>query len=435
MVGPTITAAIDLRQRADDDTREPRALPLEQRVVIEDAAIPRAIAQLSRELVATAGTLKQLGGWWFDRPRHSGAADEDPLAASIGAGEHTQTLLAMGHDGSPARLVWLEGLDRSAPYLPQPELLATYQAQQQLFDRFGSRHVHHPLWQPMPAAALDLMSGEKPPRSVLTVHPLGGCVMGDDPATSVVDDCGRVWVHDPARGAIGADAIRPAGGRRSCAVPDEPHVYRGLHVLDGAIVPTSLGCNPLWTITALAERALADVPDKASSPPARKVARGAARAPEAFASADVPVAARLNEVLLAREVTVRGALADCLGGPEAAARLEASFDSADLPRTMQEGRHRMRAEARLFIGARERPPVDERREPAEERLRYAGKEGEFFALPAGRWSSATARSRPRGGRRSAGRGSSSTTTRTTGTGRSPRRTPSAPSRAPRSARR
>ena len=58
----------------------------------------------------------------------------------------------------------------------------------------------------------------------MTVHPLGGCPMGDDPERSVVDDTGHV------RG------------------------YDGLYVLDGSIVPTALGVNPSKTIAALAER-------------------------------------------------------------------------------------------------------------------------------------------------------------------------------------
>jgi cholesterol oxidase len=58
----------------------------------------------------------------------------------------------------------------------------------------------------------------------ITVHPLGGCPMADDPAQGVVDDGGRV------------------------------HNYEGLYVLDGSIVPTALGVNPSKTIAALAER-------------------------------------------------------------------------------------------------------------------------------------------------------------------------------------
>jgi cholesterol oxidase len=58
----------------------------------------------------------------------------------------------------------------------------------------------------------------------ITVHPLGGCPMSDDPAAGVVDEHGKV------------------------------HGYDGLYVLDGSIVPTSLGVNPSKTIAALAER-------------------------------------------------------------------------------------------------------------------------------------------------------------------------------------
>jgi cholesterol oxidase len=58
----------------------------------------------------------------------------------------------------------------------------------------------------------------------ITVHPLGGCPMADDPRAGVVDDAGKV------------------------------HGHEGLYVLDGSIVPTALGVNPSKTIAALAER-------------------------------------------------------------------------------------------------------------------------------------------------------------------------------------
>jgi cholesterol oxidase len=63
----------------------------------------------------------------------------------------------------------------------------------------------------------------------ITVHPLGGCPMADDPAAGVVDSYGRV------------------------------HSYPGLLVLDGSIVPTALGVNPSETIAALAERGVAQL--------------------------------------------------------------------------------------------------------------------------------------------------------------------------------
>ena len=59
---------------------------------------------------------------------------------------------------------------------------------------------------------------------LITPHPLGGCTMGTDPKTSVVDHRGRVW--------------------------GQPNLY----VADGAIVPEALGANPSRTIATLAER-------------------------------------------------------------------------------------------------------------------------------------------------------------------------------------
>jgi len=64
-----------------------------------------------------------------------------------------------------------------------------------------------------------------PFRKLVTAHPLGGCVMGDSDADSVVDHTGQVWGHP------------------------------GLYVTDGASIPAALSVNPSLTIGAVAERA------------------------------------------------------------------------------------------------------------------------------------------------------------------------------------
>jgi len=64
-------------------------------------------------------------------------------------------------------------------------------------------------------------------RKPLTVHPMGGCPMGQDSASGVVDD----------RGAV--------------------HGYPGLYVADGTLVQSALGVHPALTIAALAERVAA----------------------------------------------------------------------------------------------------------------------------------------------------------------------------------
>jgi cholesterol oxidase len=61
-------------------------------------------------------------------------------------------------------------------------------------------------------------------RSLLTLHPLGGCRMASTADAGVVNHLGQVFG------------------------------YPNLYVVDGAIVPTPIGRNPSHTIAALAER-------------------------------------------------------------------------------------------------------------------------------------------------------------------------------------
>lgn len=63
-----------------------------------------------------------------------------------------------------------------------------------------------------------------PTRKLLTAHPLGGCIMGEDRETGVVNEFGNVF--------------------------DYPNLY----VADAAIIPTAIAINPSATICALAER-------------------------------------------------------------------------------------------------------------------------------------------------------------------------------------
>jgi cholesterol oxidase len=66
-------------------------------------------------------------------------------------------------------------------------------------------------------------------KSLVTLHPLGGCRIGVTPETGVVNHLGEVFG------------------------------YPNLYVVDGSILPMSVGRNPSHTIAALAERIAAHV--------------------------------------------------------------------------------------------------------------------------------------------------------------------------------
>jgi cholesterol oxidase len=70
-----------------------------------------------------------------------------------------------------------------------------------------------------------------------TAHFIGGCTIGDSPATGVIDAYQRLYGHP------------------------------GLHVVDGSAITANLGVNPSLTITAQAERAMAFWPNKGEADP------------------------------------------------------------------------------------------------------------------------------------------------------------------------
>jgi choline dehydrogenase-like flavoprotein len=72
---------------------------------------------------------------------------------------------------------------------------------------------------------------DKRSKTQFVLHPLGGCPMGKDAATGVVNSFGQVF-----KGQLGND------------------FYTDLYVIDGSIIPSPLGVNPSLTISALAFR-------------------------------------------------------------------------------------------------------------------------------------------------------------------------------------
>jgi cholesterol oxidase len=136
-----------------------------------------------------------------------------------------QTFFAVSHDSAAGRLElagdrltlrW-PGVQDEPVYRRLDEILA------RLVGELGGTYVKNPL--------AGTVMGHQP----ATAHPLGGAAMGADRESGVVSHAGEVFDR----------AAASAGG-----------VHEGLYVMDGAVVPRSLGVNPLLTITALAERAM-----------------------------------------------------------------------------------------------------------------------------------------------------------------------------------
>lgn len=136
-----------------------------------------------------------------------------------------QTFFAVSHDRAAGRLR-LED-DRLALSWPgakdEPVYKRLDETLRAIVSQAGGDYVKNPM--------AGTVMGHQP----ATAHPLGGAGMGRDVATGVVNHKSQVF---------DAGAAGPAA------------VHKGLYVIDGSIIPRSLGVNPLFTITALAERAM-----------------------------------------------------------------------------------------------------------------------------------------------------------------------------------
>jgi hypothetical protein len=221
-VGPTITGVIGINHE-----------DISKCTLIEEGSVPGAIARVFHELITTMATVSQLASKSY-RGEDDRNPPKDPLALQPDALTRTQTLLAMGHDCARGTLCYNEEADllRIAwPQLESEPVYALHDARLRHAEDLGAIYLQNPAWRPLPDSVREALSGPTLGNSMFTVHPLGGCPMGDDVGAGVVDDIGSVY---------------KGSGER----------HEGLYVLDGSIVPCALGVNPLLTITALAERAM-----------------------------------------------------------------------------------------------------------------------------------------------------------------------------------
>jgi cholesterol oxidase len=210
--GPSITAGVDVSS------------PTHQ-AYIEDLGYPDQIVWFIEGMISAAAitinpvqVLRILELFAFDRLALKGATDRisHEREALFGGGRTRGVLpyLGMCEDAADGRFVLdADGnLDlRWSARASMQRFFELERAMRDLSGALGGHYVSSPLW-------------DWPRRELLTAHPLGGCVMAEDPARGVVNEVGEV------------------------------HGYPGLCVADGSVIPTARARNPSATISALAER-------------------------------------------------------------------------------------------------------------------------------------------------------------------------------------
>ncbi len=224
-IGPTITGVIDLRATAG--------------VVIEEMSVPAGLRVAFTEVFATINMLHGMAEA-DSTPHERGIPTDDIYVAPATRIDHSALYAVMGDDGATGRIeisgdsatADRDGIARlrwnKLQHLPlfdaQVETLAN------LTKNTGGRVIPNPVWKLLPAELTWLLKDQRGP--LTTVHPLGGCTMGDTGAAGVVDQHGRVFSTSMSNA-----------------------VHDGLVALDGSIIPTALGTNPALTISAVALRA------------------------------------------------------------------------------------------------------------------------------------------------------------------------------------
>ena len=203
--GPTIASMLDF---GDGSFRN-------QRFVVEDDGFPNLL--LAAVKATLDGGMRTSAGRYLLKELEEYLRDDTPL-------RHLMVWLGAGQDAGDGELhlkrrwfmPWKRVLDLRWPGEHSEGVFEATQAMHEnLTEATGGRSLPNPMWRVL--------------KSLITLHPLGGCPMGASPDTGVVDHLGRVFG------------------------------YPNLLVVDDAIVPTPTVRNPSHTIAALAERIAAHV--------------------------------------------------------------------------------------------------------------------------------------------------------------------------------
>jgi cholesterol oxidase len=213
-VGPCITSVVDMRHKdklEDGMTLEEGSIPAPIRSVVAKAMLPMS-RLIGKD--TDSGFRDYLQEKWREIQSFFGG----PFKGAI---NNTQVYLVMSHDSGDGememkddrlKINW-KGVGKEAIFKKISDKLRAATT------ALGGNYIKNPSWTKL----LDY--------DLVTVHPLGGCIMGEDASSAVVDHKGQVF-----QGKSGKT------------------LHPGLFVMDGAIIPRPVGTNPLLTISGLAER-------------------------------------------------------------------------------------------------------------------------------------------------------------------------------------
>ena len=199
-VGASVAGQIELPDETD----------LNASMIIQEGTMPSSVAPLLPVFFIAGGRLL-------------GAAQSLIKGVYQGPLSRLQSFFVVSQDDARGRLVLRDGALRVEwPDVAQQKVYARVdEALTKIANEAGARYIKNPL--------VGTSMGTKP----ATAHPLGGCGMGETAETGAVDHKCKVFSG-------------PSGGE----------THTGLYVCDGSVMPRSLGCNPLLTISALTERAM-----------------------------------------------------------------------------------------------------------------------------------------------------------------------------------
>jgi cholesterol oxidase len=200
VIGACVAGQIELPDNCD----------LNRSMILQEGVLPSPLAPLLPVFFIAGGRLL-------------GAAQSLVKGVYQGPLSHLHTFFVVSHDDAAGRIVLDDGGVRVhwPDVAEQPVYARVDEALTRAAAAVGARYIKSPL------AATGV--GNKP----ATAHPLGGCAMGRDAASGVVNH--KCQVFD---------------GK------DRDSTHAGLYVCDGSVIPRSIGVNPLLTITALTERAM-----------------------------------------------------------------------------------------------------------------------------------------------------------------------------------